>query len=57
MTTIVPFRVALAVFKESLKVLARARWIGIIELKVGMSRPTAIASIVATPVGTHEISP
>ena len=56
-TTTVPFRVDLAVFRESLNDLARARWIGMIELNVGISRPIAMASRVAMPVGTHEISP
>ena len=50
-----PLRVDLAVFSDSLKVLAKARWIGIIELSKGIKRPTDMASIVATQFGTIEI--
>lgn len=55
MITTVPLRVDLAVFKDSLKVLAKALWIGIIELSNGIKRPTEMASTVATQFGTIEI--
>ena len=50
--TTVPLREFLAVLRESLKLLARALWIGIIELKVGMRSPTEMARKVAEAPGT-----
>ena len=52
MITTVPDRVALAVFRESPRLLESALWIGIIELRTGISKPIAIASTVATGLGT-----
>ena len=52
MITTVPDKVALAVFRESPRLLESALWIGIIELRTGISRPIAIASTVATALGT-----
>jgi len=57
MMTIVPLKVFLAVFKDSLSVLAKALWIGIIELRVGISKPIPIASRVAFALGMHVTSP
>ena len=53
MMTTVPLRVDLAVFSDSLKVLERDRYIGIIELMAGIKSPMATASMVATQFGTN----
>lgn len=52
--TTVPLRVDLAVFRLSLKVLLKARWMGITALMIGIKRPIATASRVATNPGTIE---
>ena len=52
----VPLRVALAVFSDSLRLLARALWIGIMALKRGIKRPIPTASSVARQLGTIEMS-